>query len=102
MIKHPLVICHWLDAWGDTTNSATAENVHEQHCPATMQTIGWVLKDDADGVSIFNEHDTDEDSYRSRTFIPRGMIVSVIPYQLTKVRTKKPKAPAAVQSPTSE
>ena len=68
------IACTWLDAWGDTAGDATPENVHEKHKPAIMQTVGWLLRDDEIGVSIFCERDTEFESYRGRTFIPRGMI----------------------------
>lgn len=81
----------WDDAWGDSTDSAALTDAHEKHRPTVMQTVGWVLVDNERGVSIFNERclDKGEESYRSRTFVPRAMIRSVTPFSLTRKRKKK-------------
>lgn len=92
MLKPRFVAVTWLDAWGDTAGDATPENVHEKHRPAIMQTVGWLLRDDEVGVSIFCERDTEDGSYRGRTFIPRGMIKTVEDFPVKKVRkARRPK-----------
>lgn len=81
----------WDDAWGDSTDATTTHHAAERHMPTVMQTVGWVLVDDLKGVSIFNERclDKGEETYRGRTFIPRAMIRSVTPMNLTRPRKKK-------------
>lgn len=87
----PLVIVEWLDAWQDQDNFATAHGIKATHEPMPIQTIGWLLQDDEVGISLANEQSTDEghDVFRGRTFIPRAMVKSTTPYQLTKPRRKR-------------
>jgi hypothetical protein len=89
------VSCIWLDAVSESTNTATLRSVEEDHHPARMETVGWLLREDERGVSIFNERclDGEEIEYRDRTFIPRGMIQSLTEYKLTKPR--QPRKPPA-------
>lgn len=85
----PLVIVEWHDAWTNELG-VTIEDVGASHKPMRVQTIGWLLKDDDVGVSLANEH-FDDGSYRGRTFILRSMVVSVVPFALTKPRQRKAK-----------
>lgn len=77
-MKEPrFVTVEWDDAWADGVDDTTLDKVHEKHRPIVMETRGWLLLDDDAGVSLFYERVKDHTSYRGRTFIPRGMIVSV-------------------------
>jgi hypothetical protein len=67
----------WHDAWGGATEEATVETVAERHKPVPMETAGWVLLDNDLGITLFHERGLDDGTYRGRTFIPRGMVVSV-------------------------
>jgi hypothetical protein len=87
---HPvLVLCVWDDAWGDAHESVTITDADLRHKATVMQTVGWLLRDDEKGVSLFNERclDQGEESYRGRTFIPRAMVKSVTP--VVKPRKKR-------------
>lgn len=88
-----LAVVVWEDAWADGGDSVTTLDAHEKHRATIMQTLGWLLADDDAGVSLFNERclDKGEETYRSRTFIPRALIRSVTPMNLTAPR--KPKKP---------
>lgn len=90
--KLPLVEVVWKDAWVRAEESITLADVKASHKPAIVHTLGWLLLDDEEGVSLANEYF--EDAYRGRTFIYRPMIISVTPFSLTKVRTKRAKKPA--------
>lgn len=92
MASPQLVIVVWDDAWADGTDSIGEGDHDPKHRPTVMQTIGWLLRDDEKGVSLFNERclDKGEEIYRSRTFILRSMIRSITPFNLTKPRQKKP------------
>lgn len=87
-----LVVVEWLDAWVDGTDTVGAGDPDPRHHPTLMQTLGWLVRDTPEGVSIFNERciDDDDGSYRSRTFVPRGMIQSVTPFTMSKPRKVKP------------
>lgn len=66
--------------WNDAQGSAT--KVYEKardHAPVLMETRGWLLDRDDDGVSVASERWTEdgETHYRGHTFIPAGMVVKV-------------------------
>lgn len=86
-----LVMVEWLDAWVNGVDSINLNDPDPKHGPTKMQTIGWLLKDDEKGVSLFNERclDVDDQTYRGRTFIPRAMITKVEPLNDKKPRTVK-------------
>lgn len=87
-----LVLVEWDDAWGDTDGFATLHGIQQTHHPMAVQTIGWLLQDDATGVSLANEQSTadGQPTYRGRTFIPRAMVRAVQLYKMTKARSHKP------------
>lgn len=88
-----LVLIEWNDAWQDQENFATVHGVKQTHEPLLVRTLGWVLVDDATGVSLANERSSADgkDTYRGRSFIPRAMIITVTPFNITKTRVKKVK-----------
>jgi hypothetical protein len=81
----------WNDAWADGVDDSTLEKVHEKHHPMVMETRGWLGLDDDIGVSLFSERTNDQVSYRGRTFIPRGMIISVADFPPKRKRNTKVK-----------
>lgn len=85
----PLVVVEWNDAWVDGTDPVSPADVAATHKPKVVITMGWVLKDDEQGISLANEHYAGEDTYRGRTFIPRVMVKNVTPFKLAKIREKK-------------
>lgn len=89
--KRQLVIVQWLDAWQDQENFTTAHGIKTTHEPMPVSTIGWLILEDEVGVSVANEQSTQDghDVFRGRTFIPRLMVKSVTPFNLTKPRVKK-------------
>lgn len=88
--KRQLVVIEWLDAWQDQENFSTAHGILSTHEPMPVQTIGWLIHEDHIGVSVANEQSTQDghDVFRGRTFIPRAMIKTVTPFNLTKPRRK--------------
>lgn len=90
------VIVKWEDAWADAVTAVTLKDVGETHKSECIETAGWLLKDDATGISLANEVCADK-SYRGRTFIPKAMIVSVTHHTLAKPRKKKPQATEATE-----
>lgn len=77
MSEPRFVIVKWLDAWADGVDDTALDKVHEKHKPLEMETRGWLGLQDEVGVSLFYERQADHSSYRGRTFIPHGMIISV-------------------------
>lgn len=88
----PLVLVVWNDAHTQES-PVDSETIGPYHKPEVIHTLGWLLADDEVGVSVVNEFY--DESYRGLTFIPRGMIISVNQYQLTKKRSTKVKMPEA-------
>ena len=79
------------DAWCDAGAEVSIKDIKDTHKPHLIETIGWLLLSDEEGVSIANEK-TDPYTYRGRTFVLRGMVVSLVPYR--QPRQRKPKPPA--------
>lgn len=95
-----LAVVVWDDAWSAGIEVLTVREVQERHKPSVMQTLGWVLVDDEQGISIANERcaDKGEECYRGHTMIPRSLIKSVTPFKLSvprKVHEKVRPVPAA-------
>jgi hypothetical protein len=94
MTEPRFVTVTWDDAWADGVDDTTLDKVHEKHKPIVMETRGWLALDDVAGVSLFYERTQDRVSYRGRTFIPRGMVVSVEDFPPKRKRkSKEPVAP---------
>ena len=71
-LKHPAVAVHWLDAHMTDEQLRPDEITHK---PARQVTIGFLLRDDAVGVSLAVEYNHDDPTdVRTTYFIPRGMI----------------------------
>jgi hypothetical protein len=88
----PVVVVRWNDAQSSATKVYT-EGDPSYHAPVVMETLGWLLKDDEAGVSIMNEVFAEEGvkNYRGHTFVPRSLIIEVIPFagQPRKKRVKR-------------
>lgn len=82
-----LAVVSWADAFVDADTPINLETVRDAHKPTIVTTIGWVLWQDEVGISICNEFY--DQTYRGRTFIPAAMIISVVPYNLSKPRKKR-------------
>jgi hypothetical protein len=67
-----------------------------------IQTIGWLLQDDSTGVSLANEQSTEDgqQTWRGRTFVPRGMVQSVVPF--TAEKAKRAKRVPKIDKPVEE
>jgi len=75
--KPSLGIVEWHDAHSPgSTEVVTAEEIHKVHHPLLMTTVGWILADDAVGITIAGEWCGDHE-YRNVTFIPRVLVVNV-------------------------
>lgn len=91
MEKRRLVIVTWHDAWADHDNFASAHGMAQTHEPMVVNTLGYVIVDDEEGLSIANEQSTEDGKtiYRGRTFIPRAMVQRVEEYRLSRARAPK-------------
>lgn len=83
----------WNDAHASLDES-TVDEIKSEHKPSRIHTQGYMIVDDENGISIAGEwlpgnRTSDDDSYRSVTFIPRGMIVEVIHIKKPVTRKKK-------------
>lgn len=91
------VVVLWNDAWIDATEPITLQDARLKHKPLTVKSFGWLLIEDEVGVTLASERyldNSEHDIYRAATFIPRAMIKSVTPVNLSKKRAPKtPKTP---------
>lgn len=88
--KPPLCILTWLDAHSPAaTQVINLSEIDSVHFPLKIETTGWVLRDDHNGITMASEFCGDND-YRGVTFVPRGMVLGLAPVKGQK--TKKPPA----------
>jgi hypothetical protein len=80
---HPLVLVRWQDAWFD----ADQQDAEDWRSDYLVQTVGFVVRQEPDLVSVAQELLPEGDGYRAVTHIPRGMIVSMMP--LTNLRRER-------------
>lgn len=85
--RYPAAIIVWNDA--HARNQAveyTDDEIRTQfHRPEECTTLGLVIRDDAEGISLYNEQ-TGPDSVRGAGHIPRAMIKEVVYVSLTPIR----------------
>ena len=87
--RYPAAIVTWLDA--HTRNQAVEydeSEVSSLHRPEECTILALVIRDDDEGLSVFNEQ-TGPSSIRGLGFIPRKMVKSVTYVNLTPVRPRK-------------
>lgn len=92
-MSNPIVAISWDDAHGNATACYSQHEI--PHAPVKVTTIGWLLREDAAGVSVANEYCSDGD-YRGVTFIPIGMITA------RKTISKKPRSTKKAVQPTQK
>lgn len=83
--NHELVIARWKDANVDSGQFSLATI---PHTPLIVETVGWLLRDDTDGISVAAEKV--EDEWRGVTFILRELVLEVKPV----IKKRKPHAKA--------
>lgn len=81
----------WNDANVGGDDAVSLDTVHLYHEPTVVHTIGWVLKEDEEGISIVTEYY--DETFRGRTFIHRPMIKDVIPFTISKKREPRARNP---------
>lgn len=73
--EHPLRKITWLDPCSpDATAVHNVDDLSAVHRPMRVVTMGWVLQDDAVGITMACEH-CGGGEYRGLTFILRDLIV---------------------------
>jgi hypothetical protein len=93
----PFIAVKWGDAWGDAATTITPQNAHETHKPEVITTFGFLVYENEKGIRLASEY-CDDGSYRGTSFIPRGIVIDVIPIKLSKAR--KPKKCSTSSSPS--
>ena len=85
------VVVTWNDAYGDAMQQVWAGD-ELNHRPVVVQSVGFLIREDEIGVTIFQDYidDSGEPAFRGKQFIPRGMVISVQTLQAS--RTKKNRA----------
>ncbi len=88
-MKHPgkaYACVQWGDAHGAGDEVAEKDI---KHAPEIYQTYGWILKSDADGVSLGADWNVVSNTWRDRNFIPRAMVIEEQIYDLSKKRARR-------------
>lgn len=87
LLATAFVAVRWADA--HSSGSVTEYADHElPHRSVHYQTYGFLLRQDATGVTLASEH-SDEATYRGVCFIPAAMVTEILPLTLTKKRPKR-------------
>lgn len=89
MKSNALVVVRWTDAHAGGHEQYEMASV--PHSPCIIETVGWLLRDDAAGVSVASEFLPETSNYRSYTFVPRGMVLETIP--ITQRAARKVRRP---------
>ncbi len=86
-----IVVIVWDDAWKSATADYSLDDIVTHHKPAVEQTIGWLMKEDEEGITVANERGTGDgaDQFRGVSYIPRKMIRSITHFKLTSPRKKR-------------
>jgi hypothetical protein len=86
LLTKPFVAVRWADAH---SSSFTEYAEHElPHRAVHYTSYGFLLRQDADGVSLVTEH-SDEATYRGTSFIPAAMVLDLVLLTLTRKRAPK-------------
>jgi len=87
LVNKPIVIVRWNDAQSSATHVFKEGEDMNYHKPMVMETLGWLLNDDEQGVSVMNEAFSEEGlNYRGHTFVPRSLILST---EVVKAQRKR-------------
>ena len=102
LFRHEAVICRWMDA--HARNQAveyTEDEVRNLHRPEEVITLGLLLKEDSEGISLYTES-TGPSEVRGANFIPAGMIKEIIRLGHVKRPRKQLKRHVKEETPISE
>lgn len=62
--------------WHDAVKHGDGEHV-PRHRAYVMRTVGWLLHNDGEGVSLAGELCHSDDTWRDENFIPAGMVQGI-------------------------
>lgn len=68
-----LVLVEWLDAYTHDSGWKSGKMLRKA-APVLVRTVGWVVKDDPDFITVAASHVPIDDHYDGDVVIPRGMI----------------------------
>ena len=69
----PLVLVHWLDAWYDPDE----QSYEDWRADYPVQTVGYLVRDEHNVISIAQEVLPDDEGFRAVTHIPRAMVQGI-------------------------
>lgn len=73
MKKHPIVLVIWTDA--ESVDAWTHSNDLD-HTITPIESVGWLIADTAESVTLALNHDTKNGNYSCIMKIPKGMVNS--------------------------
>lgn len=90
LFRHKAAVITWLDAHARSQAVEYDEaEVSQYHRPEECTILGLVIRDDDEGISLYNE-ETDTRSIRGLSYIPRAMIKLVTYVNLSPIPAKRP------------
>lgn len=92
------VMVSWNDAHSPSAgDSYTKTSVGEVHGSLPVLTSGWLLREDAEGITVAAEWYVEEATFRGLTHIPAGMVREVLRLKLPRDKKKRPpKEPVSI------
>ena len=89
------IMVFWMDAHSPSAgDSYTKTSVGEVHGSLPVLTSGWLLREDAEGVTVASEWYVDEATFRGLTHVPAGMVREIVRLKLPTTKKKRlPKEP---------
>jgi hypothetical protein len=72
-----MVLVNWLDAYTHDSGWKSGKTLRKA-APVMVHTMGFVVKDDPDFITVAASHVPCDDHWDGDTVIPRGMIKSLV------------------------
>lgn len=101
---YPFGLVRWMDAHSPAaTDAYSATDIDSLHRPYPIITMGWILRDDADGVTIGGEWVGGQE-FRNLTIVQRVLVVETVRLKLPRPpRAKRPApSPGGAPPPSTE
>jgi len=88
---YKLVQVVWHDANSPaSTDIFDATDLKTAHTTMPVVTVGWLLRDDEQGVTLAGEWFSGTTDFRGLTFVPRALVGEVTEVKVPRLRTRKP------------
>lgn len=87
-----IAVVKWHDAYSPSATEVYSTESPPPDKDIPIHTVGWLLRHNERGVTIAGEY-CGEGDYRSLTFIPTALVVSVTPVTVSRSRPRRTLSP---------